>query len=348
MSSVFKRAYDLLRQGQINMLEDYFTEIISVIFEDKIILTSFFGNFAGVTIVDPTMIRVETQKTYPKLPGHQVDSRPDLVVQFNDGGKHYVAFFENKLDAKEGDRQLFRYSNHLDVIQREKGSTTFLFYITRRYDPKEVNCTPIRWYKVYEWLKNHRNPYVDKVILFMEEINLNQNRKFLPQDIYAIQQMDRLQQMMDECLDGPVDETMTRLFGKASQWSNRNVQLRDFSRYFKTNDQSGGLWVECGFQLTEDDYPLISVICEIAPNVPKRKDVLNAMKWFLDNAVKKDEWDSYDIDDDTEWAGIFCDVDMLKFLKENDHISAIQSFFMEKLEELYLIKNQFPDLGWKK
>lgn len=40
----------------------------------------------------------------------------------------------------------------------------------------------------------------------MEEIQLNETRRFLPQDISAIQQMNRLQSMMDESLDGSVDE----------------------------------------------------------------------------------------------------------------------------------------------
>ena len=66
--------------------------------------------------------------------------------------------------------------------------------------------------------------------------------------MYAIQHMSRLQRMMDECLDGIVDEEMEKLFGKASQWSNRNTQLRDSERYFKVSWQNE-LWVGCGFYL---------------------------------------------------------------------------------------------------
>ena len=85
-----------------------------------------------------------------------------------------------------------------------------------------------------------RDAYIDKVIEFMEGLGLNESRRFLPHDMYAIQEMNRLQRMMDECLDGVVDDTMTKLFGRPMGWSNRNVQLRDHWRYFKVNDQGIG------------------------------------------------------------------------------------------------------------
>lgn len=350
MSSLFKNIYSLLRQGQNDILEDYLTEIFAEIFKDEDMLINFFKQFAEITLEEPSNIEVTTQKTLLKLPEHEINSRPDLVIQFQDKGKLFIAFFENKLEAAEGNFQLQRYTEHLQVY-KNRGYNTFLFYVTRYYDPKENDkIIQLRWYMIYNWLKGHRNPFIAKIITFMEEIQLNETRRFLPQDIFAIQLMNRLQRMMDECLDGPVDEKMTELFGKAVKWSNRHVNLRDDSRYFKTNDQGDNwtsTWMGCGFKLTNEEYPLVSVIFEVNPNFLKREEVIEAMQWFLDNEGTKRGWKGYNLDDNTKWSGINCDKYLLDFLKNDDHISSIQEFFNEKMEELYLLKKQYPDLNWK-
>lgn len=336
------------------MYEDLLTEIFAEIFEDKIKLQSFIENFIPVKIDNPNYIQVNTQKIFIKIDEHETDSRPDLVIQFKVNDKKYIIFFENKVDASEGDNQLKRYAEHLKAF-KNNGFDTFLIYITRYDDPKKekvifINGTTarfvqLRWYKIYNWLKTQRDAYIDKILDFMEEIGLNQSRRFLPQDIYAIQEMNRLQRMMDECLDGTVDETMTDLFGRAIGWSNRNVQLRDNYRYFKMNDQGNWLtWVGCGFHISEEEYPLVCVTFEVSPSYDKRKDVVEIMKTFVKD---KDEWVEYELDDDAKWAGISCDKYLLEFLKDEDHILSIQKFFIEKLKELFSIKQKCPNLNWK-
>lgn len=347
MRPLFKRIYSLLRQGQTDVLEDYLTEMIAEIFEDKDMLVKFFHEFAKIILEDPSDIQVTTQRTFLKLHGHEIDSRPDLVVQFSDEGKSFIAFFENKLEAQEGDRQLKRYAEHLKKYD-EKDFDIFLFYITRYYDPKEEDgIIQLRWYLIYNWLNNNRNLFIDKIIEYMEEIQLNDSRRFLPQDIYAIQQMRRMQRMMDECLDNSVGETMTNLFGQAIGWSNRFNNLKNNNRYFKVIVQEANwltTWIGCGFKLTDDEYPQVSVMFEINPNYSKRDETIESMKWFLES---HGDWKGYYLEDNTKWSSISCDKDLLDFLKHDDHINAIQEYFIEKLNELHSIKQQYPNLDWK-
>ena len=344
---MFKRIYSLLRQRQIDILEDYLTEIIAEIFEDKDMLVKFFHEFANITLKDPSDIQVTTQRTFLKLEGHITDSRPDLVIQFSDEGKSFIVFFENKLEAQEGDFQLKRYAEHLKKYN-EQDFDTFLFYITRYYDPKEEDgIIQLRWYKIYNWLNNNRNPFIDKIIEYMEEIQLNDSRRFLPQDIYAIQQMRRMQRMMDECLDNSVDEAMTNLFGQAIGWSNRFNNLKNSNRYFKVINQEANwsaTWIGCGFKLTDDEYPYVSIMFETNPNYSKREETIESMKWFLES---HSDWKGHYLEDNTKWSSISCDKELLDFLKHDDHISAIQEYFIEKLNELSLIKEQYQDLDWK-
>lgn len=51
-------------------------------------------------------------------------------------------------------------------------------------------------------------------------------------------------------------------------------------------------------------------------------------------------------EDNTKWSGISCDRELLDFLKHDDLINAIQEFFIEKLNELSILKKQCS-LNWK-
>jgi hypothetical protein len=208
LSFLFKRIHDLLRKGQSDQYEDLFTEILAEVLEDVDKLQSFTDTFLGIKAQPLQNIVITTQKTYLKIDGHDTDSRPDIVLQFNSPDNRYVVFFENKINAAEGQEQLKRYAEHLKWYQ-DNGYNTFLLYITRYADPKSEEeifangktaiFQQLRWYKIYNWLHQEQDDtYVKKVLEFMEEIGLDESRRFLPQDMYAMQNMDRLQRMMDE------------------------------------------------------------------------------------------------------------------------------------------------------
>lgn len=335
------------------MLEDYLTEIVADLFEDHELLADFLAHFTEERWDELSQVEVTTQKTYAKLHGHATDSRPDLVVSLRRNQKPCVVFFENKIDSGEGHEQLKRYADHLQLHEQD-GVHTYLFYVTKRHDPKKrgeiiqpasrTKFRQLRWYEFYKWLSKHQSSYSQKILAYMEELQLNETRKFMPQDMYALQHMARLQSMMDASLDGAVDEAMTKYFGKAIGWSNRNVQMRDFGRYIKTNDQGNGIWIACGYYFTEDDYPLVSVIMEVNPNAKGRADIVAAMKWMDENL---EDWQGEALHDPTNWSTISCDVSLLRFLGEDDHILTIQKHFIEKLEELHGLHHQFPQLVWK-
>ncbi|WP_252590948.1 hypothetical protein, partial [Enterobacter sp. JH536] len=78
-------------------------------------------------------------------------------------------------------------------------------YLTRRHDPKKqadifingvtAEFIQMRWYELYNWLQQFSSSYIKKILAYMEELRLNETRRFVPQDIYAIQQMSRIQSM---------------------------------------------------------------------------------------------------------------------------------------------------------
>ena len=178
----------------------------------------------------------------------------------------------------------------------------------------------------------------------MEGIGLDESRKFLPQDMHALQNMNRLQHMMDECLNDVVDAEMTKLFGKAMAWSNRSVQLRDYNRYCKVID-ANVIWMGCGFDFNaDDDYPQIQVIYSVGAAYPQRDKIIQSMVRFV---ADNNEWKGLDLNADEKWQAICAEKSLLDFLHNEDHISSIQQFLIDKLRELHRLKQEDPKLFWK-
>ncbi|TCI68453.1 hypothetical protein EVJ22_12175 [Exiguobacterium sp. SH0S7] len=349
MSSSYARIYNLLRKTDKNPYEDYLTEIIAPLFEQRSILISFFKQFAGINLSDVHDIEVHTQKTYTKILKHSTDSRPDLVITFREGKTRKLVFIENKLSSGEGHLQLERYYEHLQ--QSEKmGFSTFLFYITKYFDPKQIEKSStlfcqVQWFQIFSWLhENYKEDLFCKQILsYMEEIELNKTRTFLPQDIYSVQNLGKTISMLDQCLDGKTIHSFTRFFGKPKPWGNRTIELRDYNRYVILNDQSDWKFVGCGFSFEDSDYPEVSIFMEVSPNSKHIDILMNAFEAFVQ---RNEDWTFDRPEDQNDWFMLHASKSLIQFLIEKDHVESIESFFVEKLTELENIKGSLSGLKW--
>ncbi|WCN36236.1 PD-(D/E)XK nuclease family protein [Aneurinibacillus uraniidurans] len=354
MKSLFLRQYSLLKSTDFHPLEDYLTEIISLLFECPNKLSDFADHFLDEQLEKAETIHVHTQRTYSKLSTHSVDSRPDLVITFRNHTKKHVLFIENKLGSGEGNQQLTRYADHLNEY-RKRGYRVHLLYITQYYDPKDGSSLfsklnrsefkQIQWYQFYAWLREYTNDlYCKQVITYMEELRLNKSRRFSPLDIYSIQNARKTLTMMDDCLDGKVTEAFSRLFGKPKKWPNRAMQLRYDDRYVITHDQSDWKYVVCGFWINEEEYPTLCVLIEVSPNCSLTEEVLKAMETF---GKENEDWIYEEPDDINGWSCLYHEISLSSLLIEEDHINSIQDYFVGKLEELYKLKDENPNLIWK-
>lgn len=353
MASLFKRLYQLLSNKDRNQLEDYLTEIFAEVLLTDGLLQDFLRKLASIEVGELQIREATTQKTYAKQEEHHTDSRPDVMIRFSAGGKPHVLFIENKLGTYEGELQLKRYADHLRGYEAE-GCLTHLIYVTQLHDPKRrqdivgagsgTTFRQVRWYQIYNWLKPHGGELIRLLRTYMEEMRLNDSRKFVPQDMYAIQHMERLIRMMDACLDGKVEDIVSRLFSRSTGWTNRFVQLKDSYRYMKQNDQGNFTTVLIGFYLTDGDYPSVCIMFEVNPKCPKRAEVIAAMRAF---AEEREGWSAEDLEDKTGWSSISCERSLLEFLSTEDHVEAIQTYFAERLQELHAIKRDHPELEWK-
>jgi len=352
--SLFNRMYELLKNKETHQLEDYLTEIISPILMNGSWFCSFINRFLSVNYKETDLysIRVFTQRTYRKLNWHNVDSRPDLVITFRHKDNEHILFIENKIGSAEGLDQLERYADHLRE-HRSTGYFTHLLYITKYYDPKNEGIldsfkgsgfTQIRWYQVYNWLLQFKTDlYCSQVLDYMGEMQLNMSRKFTPIDIYAIQNAQRLQSMLDETLDGKVLEKFTELFGRPKQWSHRTTQLRDNNLYILTNDQTDWKFISCGFEFTEEEYPLLTVIIEVYPNCGMKEEAKNIVQNFCEDNI---DWHFNSPSDENDYFYGYTAKSLVDFLSTEDHINSIQEYLIEKLEDLYQLKIKNKQLIW--
>ncbi|MFD0828472.1 PD-(D/E)XK nuclease family protein [Neobacillus sp. M.A.Huq-85] len=351
---LFNRIYDLLKNKDTHQLEDYLTEIISPILQNSKWLFSFLNNFLQINFNESEInsIQVFTQRTYNKLIWHTVDSRPDIVISFAYKNKEHLLFIENKIGSAEGFDQLTRYADHLRE-HRKSGYFTHLLYITKHYDPKDSNIldsfngsgfTQIRWYQVYNWLLQFKaDLYCSQVLDYMEGLELNKSRKFTPIDIYAIQNAQRLQSMLDETLDGKVSVKFSELFGKPKQWSHRTTQLRDNNLYILINDQTDWKFIGCGFEFTEEEYPFLTVFIEVHPNCGRKEDAKKVIQDFCRDTA---DWIFNPPSDENDYFYGYSAKSLVDFLSNEDHINSIQEYLIEKLEDLYQLKLNNKQLKW--
>lgn len=357
--SLFSRLYDLLKTSSTDVREDYLSEIFAQVIKNNNIFCEFVEKFLGLYIRYVSELKIETQKIYGKLRNHDMDSRPDIVIQFKDRKLNidYIIFIESKLSATEGDKQLQRYAEHLGRIKNKYSRKTYLLYLTEYFDPKDekdifdkdktCEFLQYRWYQIYKWLNEvtFKNMLKDCLLEYMEEMGMDKSRKFLPQDIYALQNSSRLFQMIDEIVDGKIDEILKNYFGRPYQPSNRFTQLRYHDRYVKyvplCNSTMG---VFLGVELTNEIYPVFTTVLEVSPKNAQRDLINDCAKEFIE---KNPDFQLDSMMDDSRWGYFYREKPLIGFMTEEDHIKGIEVFFSESLNKLKEFKDTYTKINWE-
>lgn len=179
--SLFKELQQLYRPDRFQ-LEDFLTEIVAQVLRDSPGLTLEWLRSLGATDLMDAQCRIKTQVRFDKLPGHEIDSRPDIVVCLINNQVEELVFIESKVDSVQGDTQLQRYSEHLTAEKEKKGyKKVALVFITRDYEatsnpePQDPNFKfqTTRWFTFYDrikvHLKNNNDGLANQLKQFMEE-----------------------------------------------------------------------------------------------------------------------------------------------------------------------------------
>jgi hypothetical protein len=98
--------------------------------------------------------------------------------------------------------------------------------------------------------------------------------------------------------------------------------------------------------LTPDGYPEAFVALETKPRALARETSIAAMR----RIALRDGWEGYGLDDPTTWSGVWRATSLAGLLSEEEHVAAVQRFFVEAIrqlkEELTAFKKAHPELPW--
>lgn len=336
---IFKTLFDLRLKAHNRPLEDYLTEIISFVLNSYLDLFNDFLIHFGIIENRVESYGITTQLVLKKINKHSSDSRPDMAIFL----EKKVIFFENKINSKEGFKQLKRYAEHLDKITDEKKT---LVYLTKHFDlknPKNIflDCNDhidfiqIRWHKTYRFFKKHKsNPVVFELLLFMKQINLSMNNQFNPSDIITLTNFTNVRKMMDETMFGTVSKKFKQINKGISQKSASMTQLRDHDRYIYYRSHKEKMWCGLGYWMNsrnEKDYPDVGIVIEVAPQSSLRKEIISTFQ----SIVKENKsWKGYNLSNPKAWAGITYGISLQSFLAEESQTEKIKEYFIKGLEQM--------------
>jgi hypothetical protein len=339
-------------------LEDFFTELVAYLFStDKEILYSWLKNLNLLDINIYLDAYVSTQREFEPLDDHRLASRPDILIELVDTKSRSIIFVESKIGSQEGYEQLSRYAEILHGISGFQHK--FLLYITRDFDPKDradifknisqstVQFRQLRWHQFYRFLKSQADTMlVQEIVTFMDEYRMAHNNQFSSIDVIALANFTKSLKLMEETMWGEVSQRFEKVLGAIKQKSTALTQIQWHGRYLMTASMpSGRWWCGLGFILKTShltDYPIVRLVLEVDPNSPRRAEIIEAMK----DICEQYGWRGYNLDSSKDWAGIVRDKSLQDFLSEEDHVVAVKRFFLQALDELEKIKDQYSKLPW--
>ena len=83
---------------------------------------------------------------------------------------------------------------------------------------------------------------------------------------------------------------------------------------------------------------------EIPPKNPQRSATIAAFRKVVNES---DSWAGVRMDDPSEWASIRKMRSLQSFLSSENHINDIKEYFIKCIEELSIIRENYPEMPWK-
>ena len=354
MESLFSKLFRYRQRENRSPEEDYITELIAYIFQNqKGILTSFLKECNILQDGD----KIECARVSTQYVLDHSECRPDIVIKLTKGNKKQsIIFIENKINAEEGPNQLHRYFTYLSKIKQKNIRSRHLAYITKNYDSKddldflsnnndEVSFSQLRWWQIYQLLKPYEEiEMIKETLKFMKERGLSMSRKFNSSDINTLMNMNRAKEMIQESLSGKVEEVFYKIGGVRYNMPSADSQLRTTGRYIYMANQEDWFWIGIGYwfagRLIDAKYPDIGVVVGVKPYHAERDLITNAISEY---AINNTLWESFALNSEDEWRKL----SIKEIMSSEDHLSEIQEWYIDALNDLQIFKENNPELPWK-
>lgn len=177
-------------------LEDFTTELfVGVLNYDLVLKQKFFEEFLNSKSID---LKIQTQKQY-KLEDHS-DCIVDIVIE----NKNELYFIENKVNSKEGFKQLERYSLVLDKF-KNKGYTTKLMYCSKISEKKEITSHQFEqftWHNLSQFIKsNSTEKLSNEFRKYLKQNDMSTDMTIKSNDLVTLENITKVFNLMHRNLE---------------------------------------------------------------------------------------------------------------------------------------------------
>ena len=279
MESFFQSLYKYKELDQRGQKENFLTEIFARCLTIDIYFRNAFLNSIGCNH------RYENFTSQTQFLDKEF-GKPDVLLTLD---KHTIVLIESKVDAAQGNKQLERYANYLRTNNAEN---KYLIFLTKSFEEvnqfKNIKFKHLRWYKIYDLLKNSTNDLSKELSNYLKEHKMSTNISLTTLDINALKYFKETVAKMDEFL--------FRVKDLLSDYSkNRIVPYKkpfqgDYG--ISTNVSVGEIWL--GFYQYEANNEMqVCVDLHTHLNSPKRKEI--------DKYLKLENWQTYEQNEYKVW-----------------------------------------------
>jgi hypothetical protein len=187
----------------------------------------------------------------------------------------------------------------------------------------------------------------------MQEHRMAQNNQFSAIDVLALVNFRSPLKFMEQTMWGKTVHEFEKVLDSHKKLNFRkrralqNIQWHN--RYIMGAWMPEKWWCYLGFDLRPHeiayfpyDYPLVRLVLQIDPKSPCKKEIIKV----FEEICKESSWRGYSLHEPERWSHIALEKSLRDFLIEDDHVIAIENFFLDTLDQLQTIKNQYPQLPW--
>jgi hypothetical protein len=255
-------------------LEDFSTEVfVGILNLEEDIRLAFIQDFLKLPETD---YNLKTQVKY------ELEDDQNCIIDFVLEGESSICFIENKVNSKEGYRQIERYCKVLESLRSPEFST-HLFYCTKFFDKKKLtehNFKQIRWFQIAIFLKKYNdNKFVKNFSDFLITHNMAQELTINARDFVTLENLQDSINLINGHLNRVKPIFKSTFNAKKVSDGSSTTQITKHNRmvYYLNNIISTKGWSELkyGFQF---NAPSIYVSIYLEKSNPDYKGLMDAVK----------------------------------------------------------------------
>ncbi|GAA4314580.1 hypothetical protein GCM10023115_28240 [Pontixanthobacter gangjinensis] len=325
--------YNSTAQGR-TPLEDFTTEGFAGIIKQNI---EILNSFISWLKLPETNYRIYTQVKYPLE--NDLNCIVDLVLE----SEITICFIENKVDSKEGWRQIERYAKVLDLIDKPN---KYLKYCTKRVDIKSYqyhNFQQFRWYEIANWLSSQFSHVgiVKDYLQFLEKHQMAKDTSITTDTVVSMKKLLQTYEAMVFHVSNAESE-FRKIFPNANPKKSRQSEFKMIENSDRVDRFANKI-----LKIKDQDCELL--FCIHFETVKLQTQIwININHPQANQLLVRAKSSGFQFWEDEYGIGIFMDCKLYQFIESEDSDQKIKEWFANSFLKFREFINSNPDLNWDK